>query len=57
MIRRLLPDLLRLLTDVVLIIGFFAILTPVWVIGRWRRDPLARGFQPELDSYWQPLTR
>jgi hypothetical protein len=47
----------RLPLDLILIIVFFAFLTPVCVISRWHRDPLDRGFLPGSDSYWRPLTR
>jgi hypothetical protein len=42
-------------SHVLLAVVYFGLLTPVgWLLRLLKRDPLARGFRPDLTTYWIP---
>ncbi len=44
-----------LVSRVILALIFYGLITPVGLVLRLtRRDPLCRGYRPDLESYWQP---
>ena len=42
-------------SHVLLAVVYFGLLTPIgWALRLARRDPLSRGFRPDLPTYWVP---